>query len=169
MEMLSVGHSTRDFWMGELLEMKRNLLIWKDEINVIKRELIFRRLMRAATKAGFNKDEPRDERGRWTSGGGVEVTTYDSFLTGISTIDDTSRALSDTLVRVMETVDYLPDMSPQLYGMVVHTQFGIAVNAQGLPGVGDIERSFSLEDSDPRYGLAGTVRTDVFCATSRET
>jgi len=28
----------------------------------------------ALLKAGFNPDEPRDERGRWTSGGGVQIS-----------------------------------------------------------------------------------------------
>lgn len=53
--------------MDELLQMKRNMALWKGEISAIKTELISRRLMRGATKAGFNAKEPRDERGRWTS------------------------------------------------------------------------------------------------------
>src|SRR5664279_1997524 len=101
--------------MEELLEMRRNLSLWKDEISSIKKELISRRLGRPAIKAGFNPDEPRDARGRWTSEGGVEVTTSSGFLTGIPEIDQTSQALSDTLVRVMELLDYLPAMSPSQY------------------------------------------------------
>jgi hypothetical protein len=147
--------------MDELLEMRRNLSLWKDEISAIKREFIFRRLMRAATKAGFNEDEPRDERGRWTSEGGVEVTTSSGFLTGIPEIDQTSQALSDTLVRVMEWLDYLPSMSPSQYGTAVHGAFGLSLWWQDLPGVGDIERSFSLDTVDPYYGMAGTIRTDA--------
>jgi len=134
---------------------------WKYELVAIKAELKFRKLLRAAVKAGFNEDEPRDELGRWTTAGGIEVTTYSGFLTGIQTIDDTSAALSDTLVRVMETVERLPTMSPSSYGTAVHVAFGAAVRLQGIPGVGDIERSFSLDDADPYYGLAGTIRTDA--------
>jgi hypothetical protein len=52
-------------------------------------------------------------------------------------------------------------MSPSTYGVAVHAAFGLAVKWADLPGVGDIERTFSLEDSDPRYGLPGSVRTDV--------
>lgn len=48
-----------------------------------------------------------------------------------------------------------------MYGTAVHGAFGAAVKLADMPGVGDIERSFSLEDSDPRYGLLGTIRTDV--------
>jgi hypothetical protein len=52
--------------------------------------MAFRKFMRAV-KAGFDENQPRDERGRWTAEGGVEVITYDGFLTGIPTIDNTSR------------------------------------------------------------------------------
>jgi hypothetical protein len=121
-----------------------------------------------ARKAGFDPNQPRVPAhnpggGRWTKPGGVQVTTSDGFLTGISTIDETSQALSDTLVRVMETMDFIPDSTPQLYGMAVHSVFAASVRFQGLPGIGfwDVERTFSLEDTDPRYGLAGSIRTDV--------
>lgn len=119
------------------------------------------RFLRAAVKAGFNQDQPRDEWGRWTSGGGVQVTTSSGFLTGIPTIDEASEALSDALVRVMEKLDFLPTMSPGTYGTAVHIAFGAEVKKLDIPGLGDIERSFSLSDSDPRYGLLGTIRTDV--------
>lgn len=147
--------------MDELLQMKRNMALWKGTISAIKTELISRRLMRGATKAGFNPNERRDERGRWTSEGGVEVTTSSGFLTGITEIDQTSQALSDTLVRVMELLDYLPTMSPSQYGTAVHGAFALALWWQDLPGVGDIETSFSLDTVDPYYGMAGTIRTDA--------
>jgi hypothetical protein len=57
----------------------------------------------------------------------------------------------------MATIEYLSEMRPQYYGIA----FGVAVKWANLPGVGDIERTFSLEDSDPRYGLAASIRTDV--------
>ena len=119
-------------------------------------------------KANFDPNQPRVPAnnpggGRWTRPGGVQVTTSDGFLTGISTIDDTSQALSDTLVGVMEMIDFMPDSTPQLYGMAVHSLFAASVRLQGLPGIGfwDVERTFSLEDIDPRYGLTDSVRTDV--------
>jgi hypothetical protein len=146
--------------MNEIREIRRG----PDEIgyerSVIRYELAFRKLIQAL-KAGFNEEQPRDQRGRWTVEGGIEVTTYDGFLTGIPTIDNTSEALSNILTKVMAGLEYLPEMKPQTYGILVHTAFGVAVRVANLPGVGDIERSFSLEDSDPRYGAAGTVRTDV--------
>ena len=48
------------------------------------------------------------------------------------------------------------------YGVVVHTEFARSVRAQDLPGIGKtgVEQSFSMEDV-ARYGLDGTIRTDV--------
>jgi hypothetical protein len=65
------------------------------------------------------------------------------------------------LVKVMETLEYLPEMSPSQYGTAVHRAFAVAVQVQNLPGVGDVEQSFSLDTVDPYYGLAGTIRTDA--------
>jgi hypothetical protein len=145
----------------ELLVLKRAHEAVRHEWEVVKREFY-------ARKAGFREEQRRVPRGnpgggRWTSEGGVQVTTSSGFLTGISTIDDTSQALSNTLVSVMETMDFIPESTPQLYGMAVHSVFAASVRSQGLPGIGywDVERTFSLEDSDPRYGLAGSIRTDV--------
>lgn len=114
-----------------------------------------------ALKANFNPEQPRDEWGRWTSGGGVTVTTSSGFYTGIQSIDETSDALSDILASVMSRLEYLPSMSPSVYGTLVHGLFGAAVRLRDLPGVGDIERTFSLDNADPYYGLAGSIRTDV--------
>jgi hypothetical protein len=146
--------------MNDIREIRQALEDIRYERIVVRAELAFRNFMQAV-KAGFNENQPRDERGRWTAEGGIEVTTYDGFLTGIPTIDNTSEALSNILTKVMAGLEYLPEMTPQTYGIAVHAAFGVAVRVANLPGVADIERSFSLEDSDPRYGLAGTVRTDV--------
>jgi hypothetical protein len=147
--------------MELLIETRKELLRLKGELLDIRVELKFARFLRVAVKAGFKEEQPRDELGRWTSTGGIQVTTSSGFLTGISTIDDTSQALGDALVRVMERVDFLPGMSPGTYGTAVHIAFGAEVKSLGISGLGDIERSFSLNDSDPRYGLLGTIRTDV--------
>jgi hypothetical protein len=146
--------------MNEIREIRGGSGDTGYEPTVVRYELAFRNLI-DALKAGFNQNQPRDERGRWTTEGGVEVTTYVGFLTGIPTIDNTSEALSNILTKVMAGLEYLPEMKPQTYGTLVHAAFGIAVKLANLPGVGDIERSFSLEDADPRYGLAGSIRTDV--------
>jgi hypothetical protein len=146
--------------MKEIREIRRVSDHIGYELSVVRCEFAFRKLIQAL-KAGFNQAQPRDERGRWTAEGGIEVTTFDGFSTGIPTIDNTSETLSNILTKVMAGLEYLPEMKPQTYGILVHAAFGIAVRLANLPGVGDIERSFSLENSDPRYGLAGSVRTDV--------
>jgi hypothetical protein len=83
---------------------------------------------------------------------------YSRALTGISTIDQTTKALSETLARVMNTMDFIPEQTPQAYGTAVHVAFGTLVRFQGLPGIGpnDVEHSFG-----GGYGDAGSIRTDV--------
>jgi hypothetical protein len=60
--------------MDVLLRMKKNLLQWGDELHAIKSDIIFERLMRAATKAGFDPTQPRDDQGRWTGGPSSDST-----------------------------------------------------------------------------------------------
>lgn len=147
--------------MNSLAVMRLNIRHWSAALKAIKSELAFRRILRVAGKAGYRGDQPRDERGRWTSEGGVEVTEYGDFLTGIQSIDDASNALSDVLVRVIESLGPLEDFSPQFYGTMVHQQFASAVKSAGIPGVTDIERTFLFDIEQPRYGLADSIRTDV--------
>jgi hypothetical protein len=87
------------------------------------------------------------------------IVDYSEALTGISRIDDTTKALIGTLGTV---VAMLPDGSGPLYGMAVHRLFALSVQAQGLEGIGyfDVETTFSLRDG-ARYGSEGSIRTDV--------
>ncbi len=80
-------------------------------------------------------------------------------LSGISTIDNTTKILAGTLATV---VDILPNGSGPLYGIAVHTAFATAVRAQGFPGIAssDVETTFSLAKTF-RYGSKGSIRTDV--------
>jgi hypothetical protein len=139
----------------------RELISCCRELSKLKVELKRATLVHVFIKAGFDPDQPRDEIGRWTTGGGVTVATSSGFYTGIQSIDETSDALSDILTDVVGKLEYLPSMSPSEYGIAVHAAFGLEVRLKDLPGVGDIERTFSLEDADPYYGLAGSIRTDV--------
>jgi hypothetical protein len=129
-----------------------------------------------ARKANFNPDQPRvpagnPDGGRWTSEGGNRATDFSAVrrstrvsidyfkaLTGISTINNTTKALSETLAQTMERVDFIPDWTPQAYGTAVHVAFGTAVRFQDLPGIGlnDVEHSFGGD-----YGEPGSIRTDV--------
>jgi hypothetical protein len=144
---------TRAVTQRRIAELEYKLL-------ALKADYVFLRLM-LALKAGFNPNQPRDDHGRWTIEGGVSVTTSSGFYTGIQSIDETSDALSDILASVMNGLEYLPSMNPSVYGTLVHGLFGAAVRLRGLPGVGDIEQTFSLDDADPYYGIAGSIRTDV--------
>ena len=89
----------------------------------------------------------------------TEITIHPSALTGMSTIDDTTKKLASTLATV---VDALPEGSGAVYGIVVHTAFAHAVRMQRILGIGfsDVETTFSLADSF-RYGSKDSIRTDV--------
>jgi hypothetical protein len=88
--------------------------------------------------------------------------TYDTARTGIPSVDDTTEKLSKILLRVMDTSDFIPEQSPQAYGVAVHVAFAGQVKIDDLPGIGrsGVEQSFKLKDV-ARYGLAGSIRTDV--------
>ncbi len=134
-----------------------------------------------ASKANFNPNQPRvpagnPDGGQWTDTGGGQSDRsdltdfsavrrskrvsidYSRALTGISTIDNTTKALSETLARTMERVEFIPEWTPRAYGTAVHVAFGTAVRFQGLPGIGpnDVEHSFG-----GNYGELDSIRTDV--------
>jgi hypothetical protein len=79
---------------------------------------------------------------------------YSGALTGISTVDNATKELSQTLARTMETVDFIPEWTPQMYGTAVHVAFGTKVRFQGLPGIGfnDVEQSFVGTGALADYG-----------------
>lgn len=84
---------------------------------------------------------------------------YSRALTGISTIDDTTKRLSETLGDTMARVEFIRDWTPSVYGTAVHVDFAAQVKSQGLRGV-EVEQSF-FEKAPGGYGEAGSVRTDV--------
>lgn len=142
------------------MKLMRKVVEVEDKLLALKADYAFRRFM-LAFKAGFNRNQPRDERGRWSGSGGVTVTTSPRFYTGIQSIDETSDVLIDTLKDVVNKLGYLPGLPASVYGTFVHGLFAAEVSLKGLPGVGDIERTFSLDDADPSYGLVGSIRTDL--------
>jgi hypothetical protein len=155
--------------MNEIDEIKQRFADIRYEVSVVRYELKFRKLM-SAIKAGFNRLQPRDERGRWTAEGGVEVTTYDGFLTGIPTIDNTSEALNNILTKVMATLEYLPEMSPQYHGIAVHAAFGLAVRWANLPvsatsSGASVSKTATLDTASPAV-LEPTLHCAMFKATS---
>jgi hypothetical protein len=116
-----------------------------------------------ARKAGFREDQPRwpkgcgEDSGRWCGGAAGQTQIINNARTGISTIDDATDALAGKLAKV---IDVLPKGSGPLYGIAVHTAFGLSVrfgNIRGI-GVGDVEHTWG---GDGRYGSLDSVRTDV--------
>lgn len=115
-------------------------------------------------KAGYRQDEPRDHRGRWTKiDGNLVVTRNDR--TGNKKIDSTG----DIIIDVAS--DIVKENGPgygQLYGVMIHSQFAKEIKQLDLPGIGTfgVEQSFSAGDT-VRYGLDGSVRTDVILRAGR--
>jgi hypothetical protein len=87
---------------------------------------------------------------------------YSRALTGISTIDNATKTLSETLGKTLDSVDYIPEWAPAVYGTAVHVDFAAQVRGQGIPGIspGDVEQSFFNKDTAD-YGDPGSIRTDV--------
>jgi hypothetical protein len=80
-------------------------------------------------------------------------------VTGNPRIDRTTERLLSVLVDTVESLG--PGAGP-IFGVQVHLEFGRRVEALNIPGIRDkgVEQSFRL-GRDARYGLEGTIRTDV--------
>ena len=92
----------------------------------------------------------------------VQIDIDTSALTGLSTIDKTTRKLTQTLADIVDTIEILPDATPQKYGIIVHTFFAEAVRFGDFPGIGisDVETTFS-DVPGALYGSKGSIRTDI--------
>lgn len=80
-------------------------------------------------------------------------------------VKETTAILSNLLDRVNGTAARVPGLTAQAYGMLVHTQFAIAVKALQLPQhlrhlTLQVEQRFD-ELGPTRYGEPGSIRTDV--------
>jgi hypothetical protein len=82
--------------------------------------------------------------------------------TGNPFIDYTTEKLMDILGDVMDRIGPRPDLDPQRYGTMVHTQFADAVRAAGLRGIdtNDVERTFGLQPN-ASYGAKDSIRPDA--------
>ena len=68
---------------AELNDLEREHLILKSEISAFRMYLAARRLTALLLKgAGFNPDQPRDDHGRWTDGGG-DSAQFDKLLASL--------------------------------------------------------------------------------------
>jgi hypothetical protein len=81
-------------------------------------------------------------------------------------VERTEKILTDVLLyanqRVIARLKGSP-VAPWLYGIMVHTEFAHAVRVLNLPGIGRdrVEQSFNSLGKIVRYGMDGSIRTDV--------
>lgn len=80
-------------------------------------------------------------------------------------VDETTEILSNLLARINGTAARVPGLTPQAYGVLLHTQFAIAVKGLQLPKhlrhlTLQVEQSFD-ELGPTRYGQPGSIRTDI--------
>ena len=87
----------------------------------------------------------------------TQIAIDASALTGISRVDETTRALADKLAA---TADTIPKGFGPLYGTLVHKTFELELRLGAVPGVEvtDIESTFG---GTGRYGSKGSVRPDI--------
>lgn len=80
-------------------------------------------------------------------------------LTGDARIDTATIKLTTTLAEVMDVIEYVPGLTPQEYGRMVHEKFADTVRVLDLPGIAyeDVETTFG----GAYYGARGSIRTDV--------
>ncbi|MFT4275285.1 MAG: hypothetical protein QM576_02915 [Rhodopseudomonas sp.] len=92
----------------------------------------------------------------------AEKIGFENALTGIDTIDQTTKKLTEILSNTMESADFIPNQTPQAYGVAVHFEFARRVRSNDLEGIGTfgVEQSFILGEVQ-KYGVAGSIRTDV--------
>lgn len=127
-------------------------------------ELKIQSLRILCLKANFNLSEPRDNGGRWTiRPDGVRVSRNDR--TGNRRIDNTTDLVVDAVSDVVGQNG--PGRGP-LYGVAIHSQSADLIRSLNLPGIGSygVEQSFSAGDT-ARYGLDGSVRTDIVLRDGR--
>jgi len=109
----------------------------------------------------INRQNPRPTRPevRYAA---TRIKINPEIWTGFSTFDNTTKKLINILADTADTFAYVPGQSRAVYGTLVHVKFAAAVRRAKLPGIGpgDVETTFSLEP-DARYGLKGSIRTDV--------
>ena len=108
----------------------------------------------------------------WAQYAMAQIEIHTDALTGIETIDETTKKLTATLATVVDRVEYLPNMTPGQYGVAVHTAFGVAVRVGDFPGIGfwDVETTFvwSAPSTGPRIASERTLFSETRLATSSQ-
>jgi Phage portal protein len=119
----------------------------------------------AALENQLNDSEPVsqhivDQSSRYAA---TQVTVEPGAISSNQIVNATTATLIAILGSVMDGLDRTPEMTPQLYGQLVHKQFANAVRAANIPGIGyyDVETTYDRDDPDATYGSPGSIRTDV--------
>ncbi len=86
------------------------------------------------------------------------VTIINNAQTGISTVDENTEKLKTVLEKV---VNGRPEGFGRAYGQTIHYDFGNAVKAENLRGIGSEGVEHTFPEQGTRYGSKGTVRTDI--------
>lgn len=160
-EPLSLGRLSRGFakmcrGLNDA-ELRYELASWRVRIALLN-------VLRYCVKGGFDRNQSRDERGRW-DGNGSNVVVTRKDRTGNPKIDAKTDLLVDLVSEIVTKVG--PGSGP-LYGMRIHNGSAELVRALDIPGIGrhGVEQSFSAGDL-VRYGLDGSVRTDMVLRDGR--
>jgi hypothetical protein len=77
--------------------------------------------------------------------------TQDTARTGIPTIDETTEKLSADLIRVMDGLEFIPDQTPQAYGIAGMSRLPQGSGPPTIPGLAGTElnkASFSRRSSN---------------------
>lgn len=114
---------------------------------------------------GEGPKDALDDRSDWSAYLQRAQYVDPSAITGNPQVDRTTKLLVDVLAQSAKTMGQAvpPGMRATVFGIHVHYDFGTRVKALDLPGIGQdgVEQSWSLE-ALARYGLADSIRTDIY-------
>lgn len=134
------------------------------QIAAIRLRLAFLVVRAQRIKAGFRQDQSRGSNGRWDGGNG-SVVKVQIDKTGNPRIDAKTELLMDVVAEIAETIG---NDGGAVDGIKIHTLAAAAIRALDIPGIGrdGVEQSFSGGDI-VRYGLHGSIRTDIVARDGR--
>lgn len=140
------------------------------EAAAIRMGLALIRLELLSIKAGFNPNQLRDRFGLWARPGAAGGMPGRTIVTRRATTGDPKiDAKNDQLVDIIrEVVEGVPPGAGPEYGTMIHASAAQRIRDYDLPGIGKhgVEQSFSLGDT-VRYGLDGSIRTDIVMRNGR--
>lgn len=140
------------------------------EAAAIRLALALIRLEWLSLKAGFDENQLRNRVGEWTRPGTEGARPGRTIVTRRATTGNPKiDAKNDQLVDIIkEIVDKVGPGSGSAYGIAIHKLSADVIRELDLPGIGryGVEQSFSAGDT-VRYGLDGSIRTDIIMRNGR--